>query len=103
MMIDRLVRWLLPRQDIFFTQLEGIAAKMTAAAVVFAELATASGHDQFDAISDRIKSLETEADHLCHEVYEELDRTFVTRSEEHTSELQSHSDLVCRLLLEKKK
>src|SRR5436190_9124104 len=30
---------------------------------------------------------------------------FVTafRSEEHTSELQSHSDLVCRLLLEKKK
>src|SRR5215204_4424130 len=25
------------------------------------------------------------------------------RAEEHTSELQSHSDLVCRLLLEKKK
>src|SRR5438132_5472580 len=34
-------------------------------------------------------------------------RTFLrmgrARSEEHTSELQSHSDLVCRLLLEKKK
>src|SRR5437773_4625986 len=29
--------------------------------------------------------------------------TSVTRSEEHTSELQSHHDLVCRLLLEKKK
>src|SRR5438034_6241384 len=27
----------------------------------------------------------------------------ISRSEEHTSELQSHSDLVCRLLLEKKK
>src|SRR5260221_1817260 len=27
----------------------------------------------------------------------------VARSEEHTSELQSHSDLVCRLLLEKKR
>src|SRR5437588_9323172 len=27
----------------------------------------------------------------------------IHRSEEHTSELQSHSDLVCRLLLEKKK
>src|SRR5438034_7734252 len=27
----------------------------------------------------------------------------IGRSEEHTSELQSHSDLVCRLLLEKKK
>src|SRR5260221_9344465 len=30
-------------------------------------------------------------------------RTKASRSEEHTSELQSHSDLVCRLLLEKKK
>src|SRR2546427_9282377 len=28
---------------------------------------------------------------------------FVDRSEEHTSELQSQSNLVCRLLLEKKK
>src|SRR5260221_8649653 len=27
----------------------------------------------------------------------------IHRSEEHTSELQSHSDLVCRLLLEKKR
>src|SRR5688572_33434564 len=30
-------------------------------------------------------------------------RTIVARSEEHTSELQSQSNLVCRLLLEKKK
>src|SRR5437588_9789252 len=30
------------------------------------------------------------------------DRDAEQRSEEHTSELQSHSDLVCRLLLEKK-
>src|SRR5574343_1053779 len=28
---------------------------------------------------------------------------FKLRSEEHTSELQSHHDIVCRLLLEKKK
>ena len=31
------------------------------------------------------------------------DVTFDQRSEEHTSELQSHSELVCRLLPEKKK
>src|SRR3989475_5030099 len=31
------------------------------------------------------------------------DRRVVERSEEHTSELQSQSNLVCRLLLEKKK
>src|SRR5690606_41074345 len=30
-------------------------------------------------------------------------RTFYKRSEEHTSELQSRENLVCRLLLEKKK
>src|SRR5437773_9377898 len=30
------------------------------------------------------------------------DRNPASRSEEHTSELQSHHDLVCRLLLEKK-
>src|SRR4051812_49470051 len=33
----------------------------------------------------------------------ELRERLVTRSEEHTSELQSHVNLVCRLLLEKKK
>src|SRR2546427_239240 len=32
-----------------------------------------------------------------------FDETFGARSEEHTSELQSQSNLVCRLLLEKKK
>src|SRR5215211_933168 len=43
----------------------------------------------------------------CRYVGLELNERFVAdgrrrRSEEHTSELQSHSDLVCRLLLEKK-
>src|SRR5699024_11747757 len=32
-----------------------------------------------------------------------LETTSINRSEEHTSELQSRFDLVCRLLLEKKK
>src|SRR5690242_21408116 len=39
--------------------------------------------------------------HLGFEVRVELD--LPDRSEEHTSELQSHVNLVCRLLLEKKK
>src|SRR5574343_1094481 len=33
----------------------------------------------------------------------DAEEAIVARSEEHTSELQSHHDLVCRLLLEKKK
>src|SRR5260221_581087 len=34
---------------------------------------------------------------------QDLPTASAARSEEHTSELQSHSDIVCRLLLEKKK
>src|SRR2546427_10682757 len=34
---------------------------------------------------------------------DEIQRAVLDRSEEHTSELQSQSNLVCRLLLEKKK
>src|SRR3989440_3555624 len=37
------------------------------------------------------------------EAYTTLGYLAACRSEEHTSELQSRSDLVCRLLLEKKK
>src|SRR5690242_21428350 len=37
------------------------------------------------------------------ENFKEIERFPVDRSEEHTSELQSHVNLVCRLLLEKKK
>src|SRR5688572_31128343 len=43
---------------------------------------------------------------IAHVVVERLERAVlrvVQRSEEHTSELQSQSNLVCRLLLEKKK
>src|SRR2546430_12159623 len=41
------------------------------------------------------------ADHILVEDF--LDLVRLRRSEEHTSELQSQSNLVCRLLLEKKK
>src|SRR5438034_6277512 len=41
--------------------------------------------------------------HLAGILPRRLRRRELDRSEEHTSELQSHSDLVCRLLLEKKK
>src|SRR5260221_7901339 len=40
---------------------------------------------------------------LCKEAESHQTRALGGRSEEHTSELQSHSDIVCRLLLEKKR
>src|SRR2546427_4772615 len=44
-------------------------------------------------------------DHACAAINKSLNPLALdpTRSEEHTSELQSQSNLVCRLLLEKKK
>src|SRR5438132_1861363 len=50
-----------------------------------------TGHDRFREVSWG-EALDAVAGELAR-----------VRSEEHTSELQSHSDLVCRLLLEKKK
>src|SRR5260370_3026342 len=40
--------------------------------------------------------------HFLHSLIDDADLRFSCRSEEHTSELQSHLNLVCRLLLEKK-
>src|SRR5438034_2142487 len=47
--------------------------------------------------------LVAEAQEREHWIAAQWDTWRQERSEEHTSELQSHSDLVCRLLLEKKK
>src|SRR5438034_6561656 len=46
--------------------------------------------------------VESITDSFAHELFGVLSAEHGGRSEEHTSELQSHSDLVCRLLLEKK-
>ena len=78
MWIDRLVRFLLPRQDQFFTLLEQVADKIDAAAAVFAELGAAASHVQIEAVANRLKPIETEADDVCRRLYEEIDRTFVT-------------------------
>src|SRR5262245_21104557 len=78
MFIDRLVRLLLPRQDHFFKLLEELGSKMAAGCAVFEELVGARGHEQFAAVAGRLKPIETEADNICHRIYEELDRVFVT-------------------------
>src|SRR6266478_7312594 len=51
----------------------------------------------------RSRSPRHRAPSLCRLSSRESERDADLRSEEHTSELQSQSNLVCRLLLEKKK
>src|SRR2546430_6085261 len=51
----------------------------------------------------RVRIVALAHERLCIDLEGEVGRYRVVRSEEHTSELQSQSNLVCRLLLEKKK
>src|SRR5436309_6482706 len=49
------------------------------------------------------KNDQSALDEFCFQCGERMQVSYITRSEEHTSELQSRENLVCRLLLEKKK
>src|SRR5260221_11913395 len=65
------------------------------------EIYTLSLHDALPIYSFCIFSFDRTCD--CRPARSSACCALKNRSEEHTSELQSHSDLVCRLLLEKKK
>src|SRR6266480_917495 len=67
--------------------------------------AIAAGDGQGGAVSFRAFDLSDSAAiaGLVGSLREEFGPLYGLRSEEHTSELQSHVNLVCRLLLEKKK
>src|SRR5260221_14712958 len=73
------------------------------------EIYTLSLHDALPISSSRPPrmlaglSFSRTARSLISESWSKPSSRKLRRSEEHTSELQSHSDLVCRLLLEKKK
>src|SRR2546430_11901007 len=74
------------------------------------EIYTLSLHDALPisraAPAEITRGLERLAGRVVHAVHREVEvvpRIGEVRSEEHTSELQSQSNLVCRLLLEKKK
>ena len=78
MLIDRIVRLLLPRQGQFFDLLDGIAGQIEAGAGVFSELEAAASHPQMEGIAARLKEIEKAADEMDRQLHRELDRTFVT-------------------------
>src|SRR5947208_11914887 len=59
--------------------------------------------DQVYRVARHLVGSREEAEDLMQETYARAFRSWRSRSEEHTSELQSPDHLVCRLLLEKKK
>jgi predicted phosphate transport protein (TIGR00153 family) len=77
-LVDRIVKWLQPRENRFFLYLDSIAKNVVAGADVFAELRKAAGPDDFKQVADRLRRIEHEGDEIAHLLYEELDKTFVT-------------------------
>ena len=59
--------------------------------------------EAFAIIAEELNALASPNDAIFYTSGRASNEAAFLRSEEHTSELQSHSDLVCRLLLEKKK
>ncbi len=78
MLLDRFVRWLMPRESQFFVYLDSIAKNVVLGADCFAELLDAEGKAGFLAVAERLRKIEHEGDGMAHLLYEELDRTFVT-------------------------
>src|SRR5947207_8592190 len=92
-----------PRSTLFpYTTLFRSSEKMEIKKEVFRELAMEAGPKTIVATNtsalpvSELAEVTVSPEHV-------IGLHFFNRSEEHTSELQSHSDLVCRLLLEKKK
>lgn len=78
MLLDRLVKFLLPRENKFFIYLDSIAKCVLKGAETFAELAQAKSMDDYPRVAEKLKQIEHEADELAHLLFEELDKTFVT-------------------------
>src|SRR5438034_3616475 len=60
------------------------------------------GDSQARQLDENLESLQNLQSNLLEHGVDVRTVPLVMRSEEHTSELQSHSEVVCRLLLEKK-
>src|SRR5438034_5812088 len=87
---------LFPYTTLFRSRGDGIEARHEAAQVIGQDLGRQAGAGKFRQEVDEFP--------LAQKLGQDfLGLRLQQRSEEHTSELQSHSDLVCRLLLEKKK
>src|SRR2546427_6874669 len=93
---DRATRTVLPIEELrAFTEVFGAIKANYVEPVEDKKLIT-------EAINGMLTGLDPHSAYLDQEAFKEL-QVGTQRSEEHTSELQSQSNLVCRLLLEKKK
>ncbi|MCQ2346711.1 MAG: DUF47 family protein [Paludibacteraceae bacterium] len=68
---------LLPKEDKFFPQYQAMGERIVTAADYFTEMVSTNDHDKRVELYTKIKSLETECDHIIIQIFEELNDSFV--------------------------
>ena len=76
--LGSVLRFFLPHDDKFLPYFEQSADNLKEAAVLYASLAKASNREEMAAIRDQIKKLEHVGDKLTHNIFEELNKSFIT-------------------------
>lgn len=105
MWLDRLIKKLLPREEHFFVLLERGARCAQDASSLLVRCVSTSDPAVRDELRRNLKDVEHEADRVIVEVYQELNRTFVTpidRSDIYklASELESITDAIYSVVLQ---
>lgn len=78
MSINALIRWLKPREMVFFDLLESSAANVLAAAHLFDQELRAGDPARWPELRRNMKTLEHTGDELTHQIIDHLNMTFVT-------------------------
>jgi uncharacterized protein len=76
--LGSVLRFFLPHDDKFLPYFEQSADNLKEAATLYASLAKATNRDELAAIRDQIKKLEHIGDKLTHNIFEELNKSFIT-------------------------
>lgn len=77
MKLDRIIHALLPHDEQFFTLFDSLAQAIVESAETLRTLPSQSKNDR-EPIVSKIQELEHKADSITHEIYTELNKTFVT-------------------------
>src|SRR6187399_2378361 len=76
--LGSVLRFFLPHDDKFLPYFEQSADNLKEAAAVYASLAKANNREEIAAVRDKIKKLEHIGDKLTHNIFEELNKSFIT-------------------------
>lgn len=76
--LGSVLRFFLPHDDKFLPYFEQSADNLKEATVLYASLAKAANREELTAIRDQIKQHEHVGDKLTHNIFEELNKSFIT-------------------------